>query len=253
LIAVLAATLVFGGWLFVQAKINAETISSTDFCPTSGPRSTAVVVIDATDPFDPVEARALESRVARSQGDIERGGRLELYMVAPVENEPLEMLLGLCNPGRPEEASPWRENPRLVERRWREGFAEAVQKAVRRALRSEKAATSPIINSIRSVAVTAFSPVERAGNPKRLLLISDLLENTSLFSVYRSQPDATRFLGEPMLRQMLPALEGVEVELRIIDRGHARQTPEVARFWEELIAAGGGEVVSRGPLIGIAG
>jgi hypothetical protein len=248
LIAILGLLTTFLVLSYSQSGVNAAT-----FCPEDGPTSITVVLIDATDPLGPSQAQALENRIASIQEGIERGGALELYLVAPIERAPLEPLLKLCNPGRPEEASKWAENPRIVEQRWREGFTAPIQEAVRRAQEAEEAATSPILASLQSVALTAFGGPGRNDRPKRLLLISDLLENTSAFSLYQSPPDAARFLADPRLRSLRPPLEGVEVQLRIVDRGHPRQTPELGRFWEELIAAGGGEVTIRGPLVGIAG
>lgn len=250
LIAIGVAALLGIAATFLIVSRGREVIDAETFCPVSGPKSVTVVLIDATDSFDPLQARALHNRVNQIQADIERGGALEIYLVAPIEDAPLSPLIKRCNPGRYEDASMWSENPRLVERNWRDGFRVPVDEALRQAEAAPPASVSPILASLKSVALTAFAE-PRPDQAHRLILISDLLEHTSKFSLYRSAPDAVAVLSDPTLRSLRPPLDGVDVELLIVDRGSKRQTPQLGTFWEEMISAGGGRLMRRGPLVGL--
>src|SRR5690606_9539026 len=84
LVAILGILITFITLSYTRPRVDAAT-----FCPEDGPTSVTAVLIDVTDPLNPSQGQALETRIASVREGIERGGALELYLVAPVEDAPL--------------------------------------------------------------------------------------------------------------------------------------------------------------------
>ena len=244
LIAVVALALVglLGGSLWLHHSRPA--IDPTTFCPVAGATTITAVLTDTTDPLPPVQAEAIRRKLADVVDSVPTGGALELYAVAPVETQPRVPLAASCNPGHGAEVSVWTSNPKKVEARWKTAFATPLDNALARGLEGEPALSSPILESLQSVAVTAFSGPGKSDKPHRLVLASDLLQHSRSLSLFkRIDP---RFLDSPAFAQVRPDLAGVEVEILYLNRATSRpiQGAEHLRFWLDLLAATGAQVTS---------
>ena len=225
-------------WLrYGRPAADAET-----FCPAAGPVTVTAVLVDATDPFTPVQAEAVRRRVDEVIDSVPTGGAFELYAVAPTEFTPLDPLVALCNPGRADETNVWTSNPRRVGLRWRDRFAAPLEDALARGLHGDAARSSPILEFLQSLAVTAFSGRGRTGKPHRLVLVSDLLQHSQVLSLYKGID--RRFLDSPGFARSRPDLADAEVQILYINRVTSRplQGADHLRFWLDLLAAAGGRV-----------
>jgi hypothetical protein len=87
---------------------------------------------------------------------------------------------------------------------------------------------------------------------KRLVVFSDLLQHSQSLSLYTEVPRAEDFTRTEAYRKLRADLRDVDVEIFLIRRETKKriQSPELIRFWEELIAAEGGRVSRYKPIEG---
>jgi hypothetical protein len=102
---------------------------------------------------------------------------------------------------------------------------------------------SPILESIQSVALTELQKPGQEKLPKRLIVASDLLQNTTDVSFYRGLPEPKTFTDSAVFRRLRTDLSGVEVELWMLERSDAATTQprSLADLWERIIGAEGGD------------
>ena len=72
---------------------------------------------------------------------------------------------------------------------------------------------SPIFESIQSIAVRAFGALPESNKDRRLVIASDMLQNTPEYSQYHGIGSFEEFKRSQYYRRVRADLRGVEVEL----------------------------------------
>lgn len=232
-----------GSFFYFNAAAGRVELDQETLCPVEGPHTVTVVLVDRTDPYTPVQQTAIQNALELIRTSVPKHGSLELYAVGPTDQGVLELFARICNPGRGDEINPLIGNPRRVEQRWREGFTGPLDALFARLLQPGEAATSPILESIQSVALTSLA--QAPDGPKRLVLISDMLQHTEDVSHYRGELDFAAFKASPRWRRLRPDLDGVEVEILYAWRDTTRnvQGESHVKFWRDAITEAGGRLV----------
>lgn len=214
-----------------------------DLCPTDRePTEEIVVIFDATDRWNAVQRSVITRYVQRIQNDVPRFARLSLFRVSTSTASDIpQPELQLCNPGRLEDLGDLQgrlfANPDSIEKRWQTGFASRLISMIPRDTTSERP-SSYIMETVRGAAVELFGKDENAAGG-RIILFSDLLQNSRAYSHYRD-PSWERASGERLanLDELGTSfLEGVRVEVYLLDRppvgeseGHSRGN--LIEFWD---------------------
>jgi len=141
------------------------------YCPETGPVNVTAVLVDRTDRLSSVQQASVRKHLEDLRTSIPTHGLLEVYSVGPTDERLLTAEFRLCNPGRGKEVSEWIDNPARAERRWKEFFAGPLQDVFDRMVNSGEAARSPIMESIQSVALSAFAGQALQDTPKRLIIV----------------------------------------------------------------------------------
>ena len=223
-------------------------------CPLSGPVSYTAVIIDATDTINATQKVAMENELARIRSEIPRFGAFAIYALSS-NIELTKPEFALCNPGRADEIDWVTEGKILAERRWRDGFQKPLDEALTRSMSTASDAKSPLLEAIRSVSVQSFGPLRSNPShsvPKRLVLFSDMLQNSENLNVYQRIPATKEYLNSESYRRVRSDLRDVDVAIFLIrrqTRGNI-QRPELLRLWEDVIPAQGGRLVHFKPLEG---
>ena len=235
IVVVLAATLVTGLTLWQLSKSRIEVDKDT-FCPIAGAKETTVVLIDRTDSLNLVQQAALLQKLEDIKAETPKYGEIEIYTVGEISDALLRPEIKLCNPGRGEDVDPTIGNPRLVEKKWKDGFQVPLERVFKDMLQPGEAKTSPIAESIQSIALTSFD-VERGGDvDKRLIVVSDMLQNTPEFSQYRGLTPFERVKQTDYYRHIQAHLDGVRVKIWYVRRPTARHIQGGAHieFWQQF-------------------
>lgn len=221
-------------------------------CPETGPLALTAILVDVTDQVGAISRTDvlahLDEYVASSRED----EMVLAYEAKPVGMEIGDPLLTVCHPGDPETASEWTENPRLIRRRLEEQFERPLERLFADLLRREEAPTSPLLESVQSVAVSFLGREEYEGIPKRLILVSDLMQHSESLSFFRQPMDYDAFATTTAAVALRTDLGGTEVEVLFLQRAAHRRLDETSLidFWSRWIEDQGG-VLSR--LVRVAG
>lgn len=155
-------------------------------CPADGPTAAFAILLDVTDPLTPLQQRDLAQRLRQEILDLPVGTRIALGLVSPEPMTRNQTRLGLCKPLQGKEANALYQNPKLIEARFRDGFLTPLDQTLTDLLLAPSADSSPIMESLQSLVVGAFLDLTE-GTPKRLVIASDLLQHSDVFSFYRRQ------------------------------------------------------------------
>ena len=241
--------------LFVLKPEKIE-IDTKTLCPIKdGPSSFTAIVIDRTDSFGSISKADIEVQLKDIVDETKENEQISLFAVEPTEKEPLHSLIEVCNPGNPDEADRWTQNPDLITHNWKTKFQAPLDALLNSLLVGERASHSPIMESIQSVSITALSGKQKSLLPRRIILISDLLQNSQAWSLYKQQADFDAFSASIQTRGLNPDLRGVTIELLILQRKAKHRVDEKAliNFWRSWIESYGGKITRILKVSGING
>lgn len=243
-LAVLALAGVGGTIVFFQQKAKVRILDQATYCPADGADSVTVVLVDMTDEITQAQRQDFHNQFAGLRESVPRYGEIDIYAVDSVGQTLLKPLVTLCNPGRGSDIDPIVGNPMRVEKRWREGFEGPLEQAFATITQSQEAARSPIFESIQSAALTQLLPPQNVKKPRRLIVVSDLIQFTSDINFYRPLPKADEFVRSSPFLTIRTDLRGVEVELWMLRRANQAkvQTRQLIDLWEAAIRAQGGSL-----------
>lgn len=234
--------------VFVTAFVLKPTKIEKDpltLCPVeTGPTGYTAVVIDRTDRFGAISKADVEVQLKDIIDSTKENEQISLFAVEPIETAPLQSLIAVCNPGTPTDVDPFTQNKAIVSRNWRTKFTEPLDQLLQRLLVEKEAPISPIMESVQSVSITALGGKRKAQLPRRVILISDLLQNSQAWSLYTNKPDFKAFSASRSTKGLNPDLRGVSVELLYLQREtkHAVDEKALVTFWIQWIEAYGGHV-----------
>jgi len=186
LIALVVLAVSLGGWFYLTRpqQPSKDAIGCFQDYP---PPELVAILIDRTDPVTPVQAELIKNELGQIKAKLPRHSELRAYTVGSVAQDVLSEDFRACHPGNPNDINKWTEAQTRADRRWKE-FNEKFDSYLVGITPSSSESTSPLIESIRSIGATTFSAARFNTEPrprKRLIIVSDMLQNSSLFSHYR--------------------------------------------------------------------
>jgi hypothetical protein len=229
---------------YVMVMRGRKSLDAVTQCPAS-PESITVLLVDVTDSLTIPQRQDFINQLERLRTTIPRYGKLAIFKVDPFSDQLLNPVIERCNPGTADEVSEWTGNKELAAKRWKEGFEAPLGQAFREIMGASNALQSPILESIQSVALTQMKNQASEGKPRRLIIASDLLQNTARMSFYRDLPTPESAVASGGFRMLRTDLSGVEVELWMLQRPDSkeRQPAQLRLVWETMIGEMGGRVV----------
>lgn len=241
-IALVMAVVLLVGGIYFWAASSRRTLDD-QLCPTT-PDSITVLLVDVTDPMNMAQRQDFENQLTKLKNSIPRYGKLVVAKVDATADRLLAPVITRCNPGTADDVSSATGDPASVQKQWDEGFDVPLTAAFTRLGGATGANQSPILESIQSVALTELQKPGQETLPKRLIVASDLLQNTADVSFYRGLPEPKSFTDGAVFRRIRTDLRGVEVELWMLERSDAATTQprSLADLWERIIGAEGGDV-----------
>lgn len=241
LVVVVLIVLALGFYTLHVTRESHVVLDPETYCPKAGPATVTAVIIDTTDSFNLVQRTDLINQIEQLIGAIPRYGALEIYAVGPIEDKQPQPVFRKCNPGRAEDISELTGNPIMVERDWRDGFREPLEDVLVKILAPSEADRSPIMESIQWVTINALTVPGRSEVSRRLVVVSDLLQNTAGVSFYHNLVDFKTFSKTPYYRRVSAPIEGIAIDLLVIQRDSRTgiQNPKFLQFWVDFFDAQG--------------
>jgi hypothetical protein len=210
-----------------------------DLCRADAPLPVHEVwFLDATDAFTPAEISLLGQTVLRRLEALPAGGKLSLVALQREGKEAAaRTLFARCKPQDGSGANPLTENRRLLDKHYHEAFAGPLNAAMETLAHASNADASPILEAMYTVLLT----FEAGAKQLRLLIVSDLLEYSSLGNFYRPGYRWDILRQVPKIQAMQDRLRGVDVSVLLRSNARTRlyQHRQHAAFWHAYMRHAG--------------
>lgn len=227
-LALLALGGVGAGAMFLRTPAHdAQTLCLKDKPPPLHVR----ILVDATDRLNARHQKRLRTIVAEEAARLPRWGRLSLMSLRPdAEREP-RLLFSACTPGDRTNANPIWEDVAGLERKRADFFEAPLKEALSGAKGGRGADGSPIVEGVYA----AVSDPDFAGESRRFVLVSDLLQHApGRFTLYDATQTWETYRQSQGALRTPPDLSDVTVRVASLerpDRG-AQQANARAAFWQ---------------------
>ena len=234
--AVLALVLIAGGAaLALKGRSAAVPTDGKTLCPTKRPPSEIMVILlDVSSRFSEPQRLQIQNQLARLRDSVPRFGLVEVYTVDRLRRRLTEPINHLCNPGTGAELNQMYQNPQLARKKW-DGFAAKLRTDINHQMVAPPHGTSPIFEAIQATALRTFGKPEYDGLPKRLVIISDLMQHVpGGLSMYKGVPPFDSFKNTDYFARVRSDLSGVSVLLYYLVRPKVvEQDPKHIAFWND--------------------
>ena len=211
------------------------------------PASVTAILVDTTDRVGPISRTDILERLDDFVNSSRTGEMMVAYETAVISEDtgsPLPPLLTVCNPGDPDEASVWTQNPVLVRRQFEEGFRQPLERVFSDLVNlREPAAESPLMENIQAISVTVLA--HHAAIDRRLILISDLMQHSGHLSLYRQRLDYDAFDRTVGADAVRTNLRDAAVEILFVQRREHQRfdgARRLVQFWERWVDDQGGRL-----------
>jgi hypothetical protein len=234
--AIVFAFLTVVGFAYVRTLVSRQSLDSVTLCP-SQPKSLTVLLVDVTDPMNLAQRQDFINQMETLIGQIPRHGKLVVTKVDPVSDRLLVPIISRCNPGSGADVSELTGNPQQIERARQDSFLAPLRNAFDTLLSASGANRSPILESVQSVVLTELRRPDLANIPKRLIIASDLLQNTTGIRFYGRLPEPRAFTQSQQFNRLRADLRGIDVELWMLQRDDSNTTQPRALpdLWDQII------------------
>lgn len=215
---------------------RAQDIDSDTLCRRSSvPDSHWVVMIDHTDPFTASQGDLIKRTFGELKAEIPRDGRVSVFIIDAASDPLREPVLSLCSPGAGKDASEWTENRRRMQRKFDSKFGMQLDALAAQLSTGGTAPRSPIVEALRDVSSRA--DFGASVPDRRLIVVSDMLQNSAMLSHYRRNATDVDYRRLPSGMNM-PDLAGVDVQVHYLlrIRDAAYQSPRHTHWWAAYFA-----------------
>jgi hypothetical protein len=216
-------------WILRPADLDAATL-----CPTSRPiEGHTVVIVDRTDRWTPAIGATLSEIVENAQRETQQYQKFSI--VSLDADHSVRPLFSVCNPGAPTFWSDLYRGRRYTTRDFDQRFVGAAERVVEEIREPSEAETSPIVEYVhRWLGGDDFNATVPN---RRLILISDMRQNTPLYSIYQ---DANgQGLAPVVERQFGQSAQGVAYDVYFVAHGqeHGISEDNVRAAWDHAFGA----------------
>jgi hypothetical protein len=238
--------IVLGVALTLKGNAVAIPSDSATLCPAGRPPSqVTVILLDVSDRLSEPQRLQIQNQLARLRDSMPRFGLVEVYTVDRLGRRVTEPAFHLCNPGTGADLSRLYQNPDLARKKWN-GFAGRLADDIDRQISQPATATSPIFEAIQATALRTFGNPGYDGVPKRLVIVSDLLQNVpGRLNMYAEIPLFRAFRKTAYFSRIRADLRTVAVSIYYLARPEVRrQGRRHLAFWDAYFRSQGAAVVS---------
>lgn len=251
-IVILVGLVAFGLVLYFKGRAELVVTDPETLCPTGQPPSEVIVLLlDMSDAFSEPQLLTIRNELDRLKMSMMRFGLIEAYAVDRLEQRVTRPVVHLCNPGTGEDLNSLYQNPELAHKKW-DGFVTQLDTELQRLMETPQSATSAIFEAVQASALRTFNRPEYDGVPKKLVVVSDLLQNVpGKLSQYQGMQSFSDFKSSAYYSEVRADLAGVSVTILYLVRPHAPQKwPDHYRFWEEYFRDQGAVIERLEPVYG---
>lgn len=241
-IALLSAVIIGLGATYGFFKYKASQRVALDpetLCPVTGPVASTAVLLDLSDPVARPTLQNIVNELAKLIPAIPQGGQLVVYALTETAST-IEQKFGGCSPGDGSAVDPIIANPRQAQEQWELGWRKPLDAFIESIDNTVSGSRSPIMAGIQQADLQLFHASSAPTGPKSLVIISDMVEHTDAFSMFKSGADFAVFEKSPARRMFAADLRDINVTLLLVRRLKSPvKENDLLAFWTAWFAENG--------------
>jgi hypothetical protein len=198
--------------VFIYWYVKAATESVDErLCPSTGPTSFALILLDLTDEITPRQASSIQSLIQSFIDDSAPGTLFSVGKVVP-EGQQSGKAFEMCKPRTGDVANQLYENPKLIARQYQDKFLAPISNAIEDMTAEPSAPNSPILESLQGLVAETegFRSLQRDDRKRSILIVSDLMQNSRNFSFYMGG-NWEAFRAQGLVNEISNSLRGSSV------------------------------------------
>ena len=197
--------------------------------------ATLGIIIDSTDSFPAAPAAKAFNIITTAVDQLPVNSRVQLFQIKG-SSDLLKPLVDICKPDDGSTASQLNSNPAYIKKLYRERFSTPLEQTLKRLIKAEPQSSSPIIESMQAASIQALMPFESTSN-KRLIVASDFLQHSDLYSMYESKPNLQDFTDQSITSSLGRInFSGAKVDLLVIPRRIPNGSRgDLVSFWGDFL------------------
>jgi hypothetical protein len=228
--------------------VNREHPLTASLCPSNGPTGHVVLLVDKTDPLTFVQREAFDTFLINFvERGVAPGHLVSVFALGEAYQETAKPVFELCNPGTGADKSEWTTSIKKLIEQYESRFYRPMLELATQLQTVTPGKTSPIFEMLQLVSVNAIKKHTTINGDRRLIIVSDMMHNTSEYSMYVTPPDYMAFAHTAYGRQTHVDLAGVNVEIQYLVNAPILQTRRHITFWEQYFNNTGGRLTTVQP------
>ena len=222
--------LIAGAFGVTQTLLSGDGTNERTLCRSNGPINVTSILLDLTDPLSRTQQGRLrtviENEIAASTTDT----MIALGVVSEFPNN-WGAKYAKCKPATGADANPIYENPTQIAARYNQEFLTPIKHLIDETLTSAAENKSPIMEALQSL-IAETPDFTTAPGQKKIIVVSDMLQNSDELSFYRSQ-GWDYFVSQNGEGRLARSMSNVNVEILRIPRsgGNTPSPALVDDFW----------------------
>lgn len=216
---------------FVAQKLTSSgRIDEATLCHNGGAINATAILLDLTDPLSTTQQARLKTILANEVAESPIDTMIAIGVVSEA-SENWGARFAKCKPLTGDEANGLYENPALIAERYAREFTDPIQGTLKSMLTTTIENQSPIMEALQSL-VSETPDFTRAPGRRKIIIVSDMLQNSDNLSFYRGQ-GWEYFIRENGAKRLAENLSGVSVEILNIPRPGGKTPPAdlIEGFW----------------------
>ena len=236
-------------YLYVNSPKPLDLVGE-EKCPREGPHSFTIVLIDSSDEIPDASLKQVKTYLDDTADTLPEYGLLELRLL-DAKTSGGEIIFSKCNPGDGRNLSELDANPKRVHKKWRDSFKEPLETALKFSLRPSESDTSPIMETIQSIALEHFTKARSKDLDKTLIIVSDMIEHGPDYSQYNNNLTYDTYKASQASIKYRTDLQGAKAEIYFVNRLNAGvNSVKHIEFWYQWFQENGGRITKAQKLQG---
>lgn len=233
----LIAVLTIAFLLYLRSDLVRLELDQKTLCDPAKPVDNVVaVLIDTTDQLSARTIRHVERYLDNAIYNFPVNTRIAVYEVSGKSEEVLAPILSICKPSDGSNANSMVSNPLLIKKKFEEKFKLPLNEKLTSIMKNKESNSTPLIESLQSTVVETFLEYPNAAS-KQIILVSDLLQHSDLYSFYSQKPEYSQFISKAKKTgRGAVNLKGISLHLLVVPTTipvGSRQ--DVIKFWSEFM------------------
>lgn len=156
------------------------------------PTNIYAVLIDATDSLPEKTASQAIVKIKQALNEAPDNSLVNLYSINSGNESHVLPMFSFCKPQSGDSVDELTSNPELIKKRFNEKFSLPLSEYLTSMISFKASSTSPIIESLQSTVIESFEGVKHTGD-KVIIIFSDMIQNSKMYSFYKVKPDFERY------------------------------------------------------------